>query len=441
MAPDRPEFVTVSSDGTARLWDLATGARLLRGPYDGNVVPGDEPPAEAMGVTFDAGRRLTIGGRDGRLTTWSFAEGRFVQRAGEPSDAVIDAARSADGTTLVTLSAHQAIRVWSAALRPGPTTALTLAGEAFSVAVAGDLVAVGTAGGEVLVFDAASGRDVAHLTGHRGRVFALAFAGDDRLVTGDEEGTLRLWNWAAGRVEVTRPGAHRGPLTAVAVAEEQGVVASAGDDRVLRLWDLDGLVARGDALGPLAAPLTDVAFGPDGRTVVASAANGEVGRWSIAGGRALGAPFRAEDNTVWAVAVSPDGRTLAAATDDEVVSLWSLDGDRPPVRLREVGGHAGGALDVAFVDQWTMAATSRTGQVRLWDVASGQALGSPLQGDDSPAWHLAVTPDGTVWTVSQEGWVLRVDALVVRVACELARGSFDARQRDRLLGGDDPVAC
>jgi WD40 repeat protein len=217
-------------------------------------------------------------------------------------------------------------------------------------------------------------------------------------------------------------------------------VATAGAEGVVRLWDVDGLAARGDPLGPLAAALTDVTISADGRTVVAAAANGEVARWSTAG-RAAGSPFAAEDNTVWAVALSPDGATLALATDDEVVSLWRLDGDRPPVRLREVGSHGGGALDVGFVDGWTIAVTSRSGDVRLWDVSSGQALGPPLLGAGSAAWHLATTGDGTVWTATQAGAVVRIDALSGGVACAVAAESFDGRQRGRLLGGQDLTAC
>ena len=359
---------------------------------------------------------------------------------------MIDASRSADGTTLVTLSADQAIRVWSQASRPGPTTQVAATGAAlFSVAQRGDVVAVGTGEGDVLVLDATTGARRALLPGHQGRVFALAFAGDDRLVTGDGEGTLREWDWKAERVERSIPRAHEGSVNALAVSDEQGLLASAGDDRVVRLWDADGLAARGDPLGPLDSALTDVALSADGRAVVASSADGHVGRWSIgrggAEGEAVGAPFAAEDNTVWAVAISPDGRTLAVATDDEVVSLWSLDGDRPPVRTREVGAHAGGALDVAFVDRWTIAVTSRSGDVRLWDLASGQALGPPLVGAGSAAWHLATAADGTVWTATQAGAVVRLDALVARVNCDLAASSFDARQRQRLLGGQEPLAC
>jgi WD40 repeat protein/tRNA A-37 threonylcarbamoyl transferase component Bud32 len=431
---DEPIFLTVSSDGTTRVWDLNTGARVNRGPYDA----GPGAPRGLVGATLSpGGGEVTLGGTDGTLYSWSLQEQRFTGVLGPVhSDAITDASSSSDGTVLATLSNDQTVRVFRQGSRPGPfTSAARPDGNLYAVDVDSGRAALGNGGGEVVVVDTKTGRPLSRLVGHRGRIFALAFAGQDRLVTGDAAGTLRLWDWRQKKIVAEVEGAHDGPVNSVAAGGD--VIASGGADRKVRLWG-SGLEPEGDGLGPLDSEVTDVAISEKAGLVVAGTRSGRVARWSDEGD-AEGEPFQAEDNTIWGLDLSPDGETLALATDDEVVATWSLG--RQPRRLREMSSHSGGALDVAFIDDWSLAASSRSGDIRLWDVATGSALGPPLVAAGSPVWHLAAGDDRTVWAVAEAGSFVRVDALSQEVACRLAAPSFDDRQRSRLLGDEPGAAC
>ena len=99
-------------------------------------------------------------------------------------------------------------------------------------------------------------------TGHTSTVTAVAVgrAGDrDVIVSGDEDGTVRVWDAVTGQPVVPPLTGHTDPVAAVAVGR-------AGDRDVIVSGDLDGTVRVWDAVtGQPARPAADRPHRPGGR--------------------------------------------------------------------------------------------------------------------------------------------------------------------------------
>jgi hypothetical protein len=133
-----------------------------------------------------------------------------------------------------------------------------------------------------------------------------------------------------------------------------------------------------------------LAFSPDGRIIASAGADGNLKIWDLASGQAIRAlPVHFSQGE--SVAFSPDGRLLASADDDEVV-IWDTITWRESFILT---GHTGRVTGLAFSpDGRQIVSASWDNTLRLWDLATGQLMHT-LTGHTLYIHGVAFRPDGS----------------------------------------------
>src|SRR5919199_577109 len=184
-------------------------------------------------------------------------------------------------------------------------------------------------------------------------------------------------------------------VASLALSRDGKILASAGEDGTIRLWDTDGYPI-GQPMDPLPNGLTpalhSVAWSPDGKTLVSGDDKGTIRLWDISGKLIKG--FKGHEGEVWSIRFSPDGLTIVSSGAAGTIGLWDTDGK--PVG-KPFKGHEGGINSVALSpDGKTIVSGGRDGQIRLWNT-SGKSIAQPFKGHQGASiGSLAFSPTGSV---------------------------------------------
>ncbi|WP_435604205.1 TIR domain-containing protein [Streptomyces sp. bgisy130] len=275
FSADGSYLAASSNDGFVRLWEPSTGRRLreLTGHSDRLVSAVFSPAGAGRSV-------LGTSSNDGDVYLWNAATGEYQREIDAETDHVWAEAFSGDGELLATANDDDTVRLWYRTTGTHVTTLSQHRGRVRSIAFSSDSrrLATGCDDRVVRLWDVHNSRLTAELDGHRDRVYTVAFGpGDAWLVSASWDGDAIIW--VDGRPEQRLRG-HSGRLWTAAVHPSRPLVATAGDDRTVRLWDPRDGRQTGELTGHTGRILS-AAFSPDGSLLATGGEDGTVRLWTV----------------------------------------------------------------------------------------------------------------------------------------------------------------
>jgi WD40 repeat protein len=216
-------------------------------------------------------------------------------------------------------------------------------------------------------------------TGSEKPIRMLAFSPDNLvLATAGDDQQIHTWNAESGTAIETFRG-HKGPVFAVAFAGDKTLVSGAADRSAVAWdlnagWTLERTIGTGDNSSPISGRVNAVRFSPDGKRLATGGGEatrgGDIRIWQVADGKLTQSFTNVHSDEVFGLDFSADGKYLASSAADKFVKVLDLATGKV---VKTFEGHTHHVLGVSWKrDGRTLASAGADNVVKVWDFVTGE---------------------------------------------------------------------
>ncbi|KAJ3552475.1 hypothetical protein NM688_g4134 [Phlebia brevispora] len=325
LAPNGEHVATGMDDSVIRIWNYRTGSLTKK-------LGGHDDTPWSLSYSPD-GTRLVSGSADNLAIIWDLTgapeQSQLHRLEGHTSD-VWSVAYSPDGRYIATASTDSSVRVWDpengTQLRNFPAAEATVI-QVLWTPDSTHLVSCGESGGQCWNISLADNQTPVRFNGHEAAIWCMNISKQgDRLITGSEDHTARIWSIETGDELVTLAG-HDGAIWAVAFSDDGSQAVYGGyDSRVIVADSFTGeakYVWGGENNSDEEIIVDTVSFSRAGDLVAAGAADGSVNLYNNRTGDFI-AQYKAHVDKVKNIQFGRDDLDLISSSDDGSVRVFNL---------------------------------------------------------------------------------------------------------------------
>lgn len=270
-----------------------------------------------------------------------------------------------------------------------------------------------------LQFDPAIGS----ISAHSDQVTSIAFSPDGKmLASASDDLSIILWDTSTWE-QVGEPlvGHEEGSeceyydeyicphqINSLSFSPDGRILASAGRDMTIRLWNPTTGESIGDPLTGHDDWISQVAFSPDGMILASASWDGTILLWDPSTGESIEPPLFGHYSQINSLAFNPDGSLLASGDWDNSIIIWDPTSGKEVQKISSLYGFEGSWEDivweVAFSTDGKILASTTCGLrndgyctvslIELWDPVSGENIKQIITGFLFDTQNLAFSPDG-----------------------------------------------
>ncbi|MDF5708990.1 MAG: serine/threonine protein kinase [Nostoc sp. S4] len=182
---------------------------------------------------------------------------------------------------------------------------------------------------------------------------------------------------------------HENSVLSVAITPDGKTIASSGDDRKIKLWNLV-TGKQISSLNTYSRQVNIVVISPDGKTLVSGGDDSTIKVWNLATGRQI-RTLTGHSDSVHALAIAADSQTLISGSDDNTIKIWDLvTGEQ----IKTLVGHTFWVRSVAISpDSVILISGSFDKTIKIWNLTKGYSIRT-LEGNSQTVTAVAISPDG-----------------------------------------------